>query len=202
VLLNATVLTALQALYNQRIPGVRTLSPMRRVPRLVSRFKTSKRISHSSRGEAAGIKDFTWHDLRPFVADHEGRLASVCRRIVGHWAARYDVLAWLLTRGRERELRESIVRLAISLKPGNDVLDIGCETGTLAITATRHVGPTGAVTRIDHPLQVLFSIHASPRFVNSRASDRTITASVPSVETAGAIDRTLHPMARTALRSM
>jgi len=68
--------------------------------------------------------------------------------LVLHWAARYDLLAWLLTHGRERELRETIVRLA-SLKPGDDVLDIGCGTGTLAIIATRHVGATGAVTGID-----------------------------------------------------
>jgi ubiquinone/menaquinone biosynthesis C-methylase UbiE len=68
--------------------------------------------------------------------------------LVLHWAARYDLLAWLLTHGRERELRETIVRLA-SLKPGDDVLDIGCGTGTLAIIATRHVGASGAVTGID-----------------------------------------------------
>jgi ubiquinone/menaquinone biosynthesis C-methylase UbiE len=68
--------------------------------------------------------------------------------LVLHWAARYDLLAWLLTHGRESELREAIVRLA-GLKPGNDVLDIGCGTGTLAITAARHVGTTGAVTGID-----------------------------------------------------
>jgi ubiquinone/menaquinone biosynthesis C-methylase UbiE len=68
--------------------------------------------------------------------------------LVLHWAARYDLVAWLLTHGRERELREAILRLA-SLETGNDVLDIGCGTGTLAITATRHVGTTGAVTGID-----------------------------------------------------
>jgi ubiquinone/menaquinone biosynthesis C-methylase UbiE len=68
--------------------------------------------------------------------------------LVLNWAARYDLLAWLLTHGRERELREAIIRLA-SLEPGNDVLDIGCGTGTLAIAATRHVGTTGAVTGID-----------------------------------------------------
>ena len=68
--------------------------------------------------------------------------------LVLHWAARYDLLAWLLTHGRERELREAIIRLA-SLETGNDVLDIGCGTGTLAIAATRHVGTTGAVTGID-----------------------------------------------------
>jgi ubiquinone/menaquinone biosynthesis C-methylase UbiE len=68
--------------------------------------------------------------------------------LVLHWAARYDLLAWLLTHGRERELREAIIRLA-GLEAGNDILDIGCGTGTLAITATRHVGMTGRVTGID-----------------------------------------------------
>src|SRR5712691_2834084 len=68
--------------------------------------------------------------------------------LVLHWAARYDLLAWLLTHGRERELREAIIRLA-SLETGDDILDIGCGTGTLAIAAARHVGTTGAVTGID-----------------------------------------------------
>src|SRR5262249_55064965 len=68
--------------------------------------------------------------------------------LVLHWAARYDLLAWLLTHGRERELREAIIGLA-NLETGNAVLDIGCGTGTLAIAATRHVGSTGAVTGID-----------------------------------------------------
>lgn len=68
--------------------------------------------------------------------------------LVLNWAARYDLLAWLLTHGRERELREAIIRLA-ELQTGNEVLDIGCGTGTLAIAATRHVGTTGAVTGID-----------------------------------------------------
>jgi len=86
--------------------------------------------------------------------------------LVLHWAARYDLLAWLLTHGRERELRETIVRLA-SLKPGDDVLDIGCGTGTLAITATRHVGATGAVTGID----------ASPSMI-ARASGKAKKAGV------------------------
>src|SRR6266481_1904409 len=74
--------------------------------------------------------------------------APATHGMVLHWAARYDLLAWLLTRGRERELREAIIRLA-SLETGNDVLDIGCGTGTLAIAATRHVGTTGAVTGVD-----------------------------------------------------
>jgi ubiquinone/menaquinone biosynthesis C-methylase UbiE len=68
--------------------------------------------------------------------------------LVIHWAARYDLLAWLFTRGREREFRERIVALA-RLQSGESVLDIGCGTGTLAVVATRHVGPTGEVHGID-----------------------------------------------------
>lgn len=64
------------------------------------------------------------------------------------WAARYDLLAWLLTHGREGQLRERIVDLA-GLEPGQRVLDIGCGTGTLAIAAARRVGPTGVVYGID-----------------------------------------------------
>lgn len=78
----------------------------------------------------------------------EEQTASGTHGLVLHWAARYDLLAWLLTHGRERELREAIIRLA-SLKTGNEVLDIGCGTGTLAIVASKHVGTTGAVTGID-----------------------------------------------------
>jgi ubiquinone/menaquinone biosynthesis C-methylase UbiE len=68
--------------------------------------------------------------------------------LVIDWAARYDLLTWLFTHARERELRETIIRLA-GLETGNDILDIGCGTGTLAIAATRHVGTTGEVTGID-----------------------------------------------------
>ena len=68
--------------------------------------------------------------------------------LVLHWAARYDLLAWILTHGREGQLREAIIRLA-SVATGDDILDIGCGTGTLAIAATRHVGTTGTVTGID-----------------------------------------------------
>ena len=86
--------------------------------------------------------------------------------IVVHWAARYDLLAWLLTRGREREFRENLVRLA-RIEPGESVLDVGCGTGTLAIAAKRRVGPTGAVSGID----------ASPEMI-ARASKKARKAGI------------------------
>jgi ubiquinone/menaquinone biosynthesis C-methylase UbiE len=74
--------------------------------------------------------------------------------LVIHWAARYDLLAWLFTRGRERAFREQILRL-VALAPGLSVLDIGCGTGTLALAAARHVGPAGTVTGIDASSQMI-----------------------------------------------
>jgi ubiquinone/menaquinone biosynthesis C-methylase UbiE len=71
-----------------------------------------------------------------------------------HWAARYDLLVWLMTLGRERAFREKILRLA-RLQPGESVLDVGCGTGTLAIAAKAHVGPTGAVYGIDASLEMI-----------------------------------------------
>ena len=97
------------------------------------------------------------------------RTAPLTNGLVIHWAARYDVLAWLLTRGRERAFRERLLDLA-AVRSGQSVLDIGCGTGTLAIAATAHVGPTGSVVGID----------ASPQMV-ARATRKAAKAGAPAL---------------------
>ena len=68
--------------------------------------------------------------------------------LVLHWAARYDVLAWLVLRGRERAFREKVLRLA-RVEQGESILDVGCGTGTLAIAAKRFAGPAANVCGVD-----------------------------------------------------
>ena len=80
--------------------------------------------------------------------------------LVLHRAGRYDLTVWLMTLGHERAFRERILELA-DLKPGEHVLDVGCGSGTLAIAASKKVGPTGRVCGID----------ASPEMI-ARASNK------------------------------
>lgn len=64
---------------------------------------------------------------------------------------RYDLLLWwmnLQSRGKLQGVQSRIVELA-GFQPGETVLDVGCGTGTLALTAYARVGATGHVYGID-----------------------------------------------------
>jgi ubiquinone/menaquinone biosynthesis C-methylase UbiE len=68
----------------------------------------------------------------------------------GGW--RYDLHGWFvgifLFRGKGRELRRRTITLA-GVHPGEQVLDVGCGTGTLALDVARRVGTAGRVVGID-----------------------------------------------------
>ncbi|MDX8512695.1 class I SAM-dependent methyltransferase [Mesorhizobium captivum] len=82
--------------------------------------------------------------------------------IVLHRAAAYDMLARVLTFGREGRFREFMLRLA-KLQPGEAVLDVACGTGTLAIAAKRRVGSGGSVTGIDASTEMIERARAKAR---------------------------------------
>ena len=65
-----------------------------------------------------------------------------------HWASQYDLLTGLLGMGVNRSNSRMVIDLA-NVKPGDSVLDVGCGTGNLTLTAQSYTGPGGKVYGID-----------------------------------------------------
>jgi len=82
---------------------------------------------------------------------------------MGRWARYYDLMMVLMTFGREKKLRQMTIRLA-KLMPWDKVLEIGCGTGTLTLTAKAQVGTSGEVVGIDiSPEMVAVASHKATR---------------------------------------
>ncbi len=100
-------------------------------------------------------------------------------RGIVNWAARYDLLIWLLTLGRERSFREKLLAPA-RLTSGESVLDVGCGTGTLAIVAKRQVGPTGTVHGVDASPAMIARASSKARKADAEVSfENAVAESLP-----------------------
>jgi demethylmenaquinone methyltransferase/2-methoxy-6-polyprenyl-1,4-benzoquinol methylase/phosphoethanolamine N-methyltransferase len=65
-----------------------------------------------------------------------------------HQAHQYDLFAGLLGTGDNRPNSRMVVEMA-KIKPGDKVLDVGCGTGSLTLTAKRYAGTSGSAYGID-----------------------------------------------------
>lgn len=65
-----------------------------------------------------------------------------------HWASQYDLMTRLFGMGVNRSNSRMVIELA-KVKPGDSVLDVGCGTGNLTMTAQSYAGPGGKVYGID-----------------------------------------------------
>lgn len=65
-----------------------------------------------------------------------------------HWASPYDIFSGLLGLGTNSPSSRNVIELA-NIKAGDTVLDVGCGTGTLTLTARSYTGPEGKVHGID-----------------------------------------------------
>ena len=69
-------------------------------------------------------------------------------RTIRRWARFYDLFSWVMSLGQEPAIRRKALDVA-HLSPGHHLLDVGCGTGTLALTAWRRLQPEGKVFGID-----------------------------------------------------
>lgn len=65
-----------------------------------------------------------------------------------HWAAQYDFHTSLLGLGVNSRNSRMVVEMA-QVRAGDKVLDVGCGTGNLTLTANKYAGAMGSVTGID-----------------------------------------------------
>lgn len=65
-----------------------------------------------------------------------------------HQAGPYDFFSRLAGLGVNQPNSRMVVEMA-GIKPGDKVLDVGCGTGNLTLTARSYVGPNGSVSGID-----------------------------------------------------
>ncbi len=73
---------------------------------------------------------------------------AVMRDAMARIADSYDSYMRTMTFGREQALRDMTVKLA-QIRPGDQVLEVGCGTGSLTLAAKRRAGPAGKVYGID-----------------------------------------------------
>lgn len=82
------------------------------------------------------------------MKDKIGTFAKEKNVVMGAYAPYYDLLMKVLTLGREKELRHTELDI-IKIIEGNNVLEVGCGTGTLSLLAKDRTGTSGKVCGID-----------------------------------------------------
>ena len=97
---------------------------------------------------------------------------------MGAWARFYDAIMTFMTFGMESRLRRMTVELA-GIREGDDVLEVGCGTGTLTLAIKERVGALGDASGIDiAPEMVAAASHKAAR----RHSDVSfLTASIERI---------------------
>jgi ubiquinone/menaquinone biosynthesis C-methylase UbiE len=98
-----------------------------------------------------------------------------------HKASQYDIHTSLMGLGVNRSNSRMIIEMA-KIKPGDKVLDVGCGSGNLTLTAKRYVGAAGSVYGID----------ASPEMIEV-ARNKAKRSGAVAVFEVGLIERISYP---------
>ena len=98
-----------------------------------------------------------------------------------HWTSPHDILIKLMGLGVNGANSRMIVEMA-NIKPGDKVLDVGCGTGDLTLTAKNYVGASGWAYGID----------ASPEGIDL-ARKKATRSSIEAVFEVGLIEKMPYP---------
>jgi len=71
-----------------------------------------------------------------------------------HWASQYDIFTGLLGLGVNRPNSRMVIEMA-KIKPGDKILDVGCGTGNLTLTAKKYTGESGLAHGIDSSQEMI-----------------------------------------------
>src|SRR6266566_676057 len=107
----------------------------------------------SNRREVFSERSRSMHSFaRHFHSEASEASAKETKGLILNGGWRYDLGIWFIDtfvfRGQLRELRQRTANLA-RMQPGEQVLDVGCGTGTLALEVQSRVGRAGRVAGID-----------------------------------------------------
>ncbi len=86
--------------------------------------------------------------MNPIHPEPKSTSAPETAGITLHQAGQYDFFSRLIGLGVNQSNSRMVVEMA-GIKPGDRVLDVGCGTGNLTLTAATAVGPSGSVAGID-----------------------------------------------------
>ena len=78
----------------------------------------------------------------------EDYLAETKGHTIHSWARYYDLVVGLISLGREKKFRRAALEM-VEIKPGMNIIDVGCGTGSLTIAAREMQGDKGLVVGID-----------------------------------------------------
>ena len=86
--------------------------------------------------------------------------------LIIHWAPQYDIFSRLLGMGVNRSNSRMVIELA-KVMPGDKVLDVGCGTGNLTLTAKSAAGAGGAAYGIDASPEMIDVARKKAKRLNS-----------------------------------
>ncbi len=96
---------------------------------------------------------------------HEGTVPASAPQTEGvtlHQAGSYDFFSNLVGLGVNQRNSRMVVEMA-GIKPGDSVLDVGCGTGNLTLTAKSYAGPSGSVAGIDASPEMIDRAHGNSK---------------------------------------